>query len=67
MNATATTHTSVGDTMVSFLRGASQKFGPRTALMFKPAFRYQRWSYADLWEESGRVTTMLQKAGPGQG
>ena len=67
MNATATNHTSVGDTMVSFLRGASEKFGPRTALMFKPAFRYQRWSYADLWEESGRVATMLQERGLAKG
>ena len=35
----------VGDTLIDFLRRAVERYGPRDALLFKPAFRYQRWSY----------------------
>ena len=48
---------------MEFLRGVAERWGGRDALLFKPAFRYQRWSYSRLWEESGRVASMLQQRG----
>ena len=57
----------VGSNLVEFLRGVAERWGPRDALLFKPAFRYQRWSYSRLWEESGRVAAMLQQRGLGKG
>ena len=50
-----------GKTIVDFLRGAVQRHGPRDALLFKPVFRYLRWTYARLWDESGQVATLLQR------
>ena len=38
----------VSETVIDFLRGAVEKYGSRDALLFKPAFRYQRWSYSRL-------------------
>ena len=55
--------TPVGKTVVDFLRGAVERHESRDALLFKPAFRYQRWSYSRLWNESGRVATLLQRRG----
>ena len=55
--------TPVGKTVVDFLRGAVERHGSRDALLFKPAFRCQRWSYSRLWNESGRVATLLQRRG----
>ena len=53
----------MGSNLVEFLRGVAERWGGRDALLFKPAFRYQRWSYSRLWEESGRVASMLQQRG----
>ncbi len=53
----------VGNTVVEFLRLAVERYGPRDALLFKPAFRYQRWTYSRLWKESGQVATLLQQRG----
>ena len=53
----------VGETVVDFLRGAVERHGPRDALLFKPAFRYLRWTYSRLWNESGQVATLLQRRG----
>ena len=53
----------VGETVVDFLRGAAKRHGPRDALLFKPAFRYLRWTYSRLWDESGQVATLLQRRG----
>ena len=53
----------MAETLVQFLREGADKFGPRTALLFKPSFRYQRWTYAQLWEDSGRVASLLQQLG----
>ena len=57
----------MGSNLVEFLRGVAERWGGRDALLFKPAFRYQRWSYSRLWEESGRVAAMLQQRGLGKG
>ena len=49
--------------MTEFLRGTVEKYGPRDALLFKPAFRYQRWTYSQVWYESGQVAALLQRRG----
>ncbi len=54
-------------TLVEFLRARAEEFGRRPALLFRPGFRYQRWSYADLWEQAGRTATLLQQRGLGKG
>ncbi|MBI4201822.1 MAG: AMP-binding protein [Chloroflexi bacterium] len=51
------------ETLVQFLEEAAQKFGTRPALFFKPGFRYQRWSYQRLWEDSAKVASLLQQRG----
>ena len=53
----------VGDTVVEFLENSVETFGSRDALLFKPGFRYQKWTYARMWEESGKVATLLQQRG----
>ncbi|MCY4624624.1 MAG: AMP-binding protein [Chloroflexi bacterium] len=58
---------SVGGTIVEFLRRCVDAHGNRDALLFKPGFRYQRWSYARLWKESGQVASLLQSRGLGKG
>ena len=55
--------TPVPDTIVDFLQEAVTRHGSRDALLIKPAFRYLRWSYDKLWEDSGRVATLLQRRG----
>ena len=67
MNNPRTSDSLVGETLAHFLRDAVETHGPRDALLFKPAFRYQRWSYSRLWEDSGRVATLLQRRGLGKG
>ena len=49
--------------MTEFLRGTVEKYGPRDAFLFKPAFRYQRWTYSQVWYESGQVAALLQRRG----
>ena len=67
MTATSQNGASAGSTIVEFLRGAVDRHGPRDALLFKPGFRYQRWSYERLWRESGQVATLLQRRGLSRG
>ena len=67
MNQASVSGGAIGDTVVEFLRRAADRWGPRDALLFKPAFRYQRWSYSRLWEESGQVAAMLQRRGLAKG
>ena len=52
-----------GKTLVDFLRMAVESHGPRDALLIKPVFRYLRWSYSRLWEDSGKVASLLQSRG----
>ena len=59
--------TSAADTLVQFLQQAADKFSPRPALLFKPAFRYQRWTYSDLWEGVEQVAALLQQRGLSKG
>ena len=53
----------VGETVIDLLQGAVERYGSRHALLFKPAFRYQHWTYSRLWNESGQVATLLQRRG----
>ena len=63
MTTTATEERIINGTLISFLKDAAEKYGSRTALLFKPVFRYQQWSYERLWEEAGKVATLLQQKG----
>ncbi len=67
MNQTQKVGALVGSTLVEFLRKRVDAHGPRDALLFKPGFRYQRWSYDRLWRESGQVATLLQRRGLARG
>ena len=51
------------DTLVELLETSSKAFGANPALSIKPSFRYLVWSYADLWNDSGRVASFLQDKG----
>ena len=48
---TAKDGAATGNTVVEFLEKCVDAHGPRDALLFKPGFRYQRWSYDRLWRE----------------
>ena len=54
---------SIEATLVEFLQTRAEQFGDRDALLFRPGFRYQRWSYTDIWESAGRIAAMLQAQG----
>ena len=58
---------SVEATLVDFLQGRAEEFCDREALLFRPGFRYRRWSYADVWEGAGRIAAMLQARGLSKG
>ena len=51
----------MAQTIIEFLAGAAERFGERPAVMFKPGIRYQKWSYAELWEDAGRVASLLRE------
>ena len=54
-------------TLVDFLQSRARRYGPRDALLFKPGFRFLRWSYSNLWSESGQVASLLQSRGLSKG
>ena len=60
---TAAKSAPTGPNLVDFLRETMERHGSQNAIFFKPAFRYLRWSYRRLWEESGQVATLLQRRG----
>jgi long-chain acyl-CoA synthetase len=49
--------------LVSFLHESSVQFGDKPALYMKPGIRYLSWSYAQMWEEAGKVASFLQSKG----
>ena len=67
MTTTSAVSTAIGKTVVEFLRRKVDEHGDRDALLFKPGFRYLRWSYRRIWRESGQVATLLQRRGIGKG
>ncbi|HAL46453.1 MAG TPA: hypothetical protein DCP37_01740 [Dehalococcoidia bacterium] len=54
-------------TLTDFIEDLAAKYDSRPALLMKLGFRYQRWSYARLWEQSGRVASLLQQMGLARG
>ena len=55
------------DTLLELLEQSAERHGPNPALLIKPTFRYRVWTYADLWQESGRVASYLQEMGVKKG
>jgi long-chain acyl-CoA synthetase len=55
------------ETLVGLLKAATDRYGERVALCMKPGIRTQRWRYADLWRESGRMAGYLLRRGIGKG
>ena len=51
------------ETLVDLLREASEQYGSSTALIIKPSFRQQRWSYNRLWDDAGKVASLLRELG----
>lgn len=56
-----------GQTITQFLDKLAFKFGERDALVFKPGFRYRCWSYRQVWQDSGKIATVLQDHGVQKG
>jgi long-chain acyl-CoA synthetase len=54
-------------TLIDFIEGLAKRHGSRPALMIELGFRYQRWTYAQIWEQSGRVASLLQEMGLAKG
>ena len=67
MEQAVASRTSDSETLVQFLREAADKFGDRPALLMKTSLRYRRWSYLQLWEESGQVARLLGQQGVARG
>ena len=67
MERAAADRKSEPETLDQFLRDSARRFNDRPALLFKTGFRYQRWSYAQLWEEAGKVASLLQQRGVAKG
>ena len=51
------------ETLVELLEEAARRFQHRDAFLFKPGFRTQRWSYGQLWEQTGKVASILEQRG----
>ena len=55
------------NTLMELLERSANEFGPNPALLIKPTFRYRVWTYADIWEDAGRVASYLQDGGVKKG
>ena len=53
----------MAQTIIEFLAESAERFGERPAVLFKPGIRYQQWSYDELWQDSGRVASLLRERG----
>jgi long-chain acyl-CoA synthetase len=51
------------ETIGSFVETAVRRFRQRPALLYRPLYRTESWTYARLWEESGRVIRRLREQG----
>ena len=67
MPPSGTSEHPTGETVIDFIRTATDRYGPRDALLIKPAFRYMRWTYSQVWAQSGQVATLLQRRGLSKG
>jgi len=50
-------------TLGDFLRDVAARHGNRPALLYRPRYRTDRWTYRRLWRESGRVALWLRGRG----
>jgi long-chain acyl-CoA synthetase len=57
----------VTETLGQFLERVTTEFGSRPALLFKPRYRTETWTYTQLWEYTTRVAWWLRERGIGQG
>jgi acyl-CoA synthetase (AMP-forming)/AMP-acid ligase II len=53
----------MAENLGQMLEESTRRFGTRPAIFFKPSLCYQKWSYQQLWEESGRVASFIQQRG----
>lgn len=54
-------------TLGGYLEAAAERFGERPALLYRPRYRLETWSYARLWQECERVAAWLQERGVEKG
>src|SRR5258708_4570197 len=54
-------------TLGALLEQAARQYGARPALLYRPRYRTEVWSYTRLWEQSGQVAANLREHGIEQG
>ncbi len=54
-------------TVGSVLEASVRTFGRRPALLYRPLYRTETWTYADLWKRSGQVVGRLRAQGIAKG
>ncbi len=54
-------------TLVGLLQKAQEQFGARTALIARPRYKTERWSYHDLWRMSGQAAAYMHRQGMNRG
>lgn len=55
------------ETLGAFLAQTVRQYGPRPALLARPRYRTQVWSYQRLWSETDRMAAWLQEQGVEKG
>ena len=55
------------DTLVDLLRESASRFGERDALLFKPGFRTQKWTFGQMFTDSAAIAGYLTKRGVQKG
>ncbi len=55
------------ETLGRFLERVASRFSSRPALLYKPRYRTEVWTYSHLWEQTTRVAWWLHDHGIGQG
>ncbi len=51
------------ETIISRLRESCRVNADRVALSFRPGFRFERWTYRQLWSDVSAMSAMLSSAG----
>jgi long-chain acyl-CoA synthetase len=55
------------ETLGQFLERVTVRFSAKPALLYKPRYRTEVWTYSDLWDQSTRVAWWLHDHGIGKG
>jgi long-chain acyl-CoA synthetase len=55
------------ETLDQFLERVTSRFSSRPALLYKPRYRTEVWTYSQLWEQTTRVAWWLHGHGIGKG